>query len=92
MFTLVHDHPPPPPFATAPERVDRADAQHPEMEERNESGGLSALHDTVDPSHYRSFCFRGEGRCNFVISAKEADGEEVRWVEEYTKGFDKTYL
>lgn len=26
--------------------------------------------EVIDPSKYRSFCFRGEGRCNFVISAK----------------------
>lgn len=24
----------------------------------------------IDPHSFRSFCFRGEGRANFVISAK----------------------
>lgn len=24
----------------------------------------------IDPRNFRSFCFRGEGRANFVISAK----------------------
>ncbi|KAI1722735.1 inositol-pentakisphosphate 2-kinase domain-containing protein [Ditylenchus destructor] len=33
---------------------------------------LSGPTAVVDPANYRSFCFRGEGRCNFVISAKES--------------------
>ncbi|CAJ0581503.1 unnamed protein product, partial [Mesorhabditis spiculigera] len=34
----------------------------------------------IDPRDYRSFCFRGEGRANFVISAKnEATGQRIVW-------------
>ncbi|RCN46936.1 hypothetical protein ANCCAN_06976 [Ancylostoma caninum] len=36
--------------------------------------------DIVDPRQYRSFCFRGEGRANFVISAKHASsGIRIVW-------------
>ncbi|KIH51092.1 hypothetical protein ANCDUO_18824, partial [Ancylostoma duodenale] len=36
--------------------------------------------DVVDPRQYRSFCFRGEGRANFVISAKHASsGIRIVW-------------
>jgi hypothetical protein len=38
------------------------------------------MFDIVDPSDYRSFCLRGEGRCNFVISAKnEKTGTRIVW-------------
>ncbi|KAI3414016.1 hypothetical protein GPALN_011482 [Globodera pallida] len=36
--------------------------------------------ETVNPSEYRSFCFRGEGCCNLVISAKRRlDGIRIVW-------------
>lgn len=34
----------------------------------------------IDPRSFRSFCFRGEGRANFVISAKcEKTGMRIAW-------------
>ncbi|VDN05569.1 unnamed protein product [Thelazia callipaeda] len=34
----------------------------------------------IDPRNFRSFCFRGEGRANFVISAKcEKTGLRIAW-------------
>ncbi|VDN27267.1 unnamed protein product [Gongylonema pulchrum] len=34
----------------------------------------------IDPRSFRSFCFRGEGRANFVISAKcEKSGLRIAW-------------
>ncbi|KJH51217.1 hypothetical protein DICVIV_02582 [Dictyocaulus viviparus] len=38
----------------------------------------------VDPRDFRSFCFRGEGRANFVISAKHATSG-IRIVWRFTK-------
>ncbi|VDL63612.1 unnamed protein product [Nippostrongylus brasiliensis] len=36
--------------------------------------------DIVDPRQFRAFCFRGEGRANFVISAKHAaSGTRIVW-------------
>ncbi|CAJ0605503.1 unnamed protein product [Cylicocyclus nassatus] len=36
--------------------------------------------DVVNPRDYRAFCFRGEGRANFVISAKHiASGIRIVW-------------
>lgn len=36
--------------------------------------------DIVDPRQFRSFCFRGEGRANFVISAKNStSGIRIVW-------------
>ncbi|KAE9416339.1 hypothetical protein Angca_006492 [Angiostrongylus cantonensis] len=40
--------------------------------------------DQVDPHEYRSFCFRGEGRANFVISAKHTSSG-IRIVWRFTK-------
>ncbi|KAH7715649.1 Protein Y17G7B.13 [Aphelenchoides avenae] len=38
------------------------------------------MFDVVDPSDYRGFCLRGEGRNNIVISAKNAtDGLRIVW-------------
>ncbi|CAI4227050.1 unnamed protein product [Auanema sp. JU1783] len=38
------------------------------------------MHCVVDPREYRSFCFRGEGRANLVISAKSRDsGTRIVW-------------
>ncbi|MFH4984915.1 hypothetical protein AB6A40_011624 [Gnathostoma spinigerum] len=35
---------------------------------------------TVNPCEFRSFCFRGEGAANFVISAKsELSGSRIVW-------------
>jgi len=37
-------------------------------------------HSIIDPRDYRSFCMRGQGRCNFVISAKgKNDGLRIVW-------------
>ncbi|PAV62475.1 hypothetical protein WR25_08592 isoform A [Diploscapter pachys] len=44
-----------------------------------ESNGSTSV-PLIDPTEYRSFCFRGEGRMNFVISAKHANnGSRIVW-------------
>ncbi|CAI2328756.1 unnamed protein product [Caenorhabditis sp. 36 PRJEB53466] len=55
-------------------RSEKLSEEHPEMQIHQSGKTL------VEPRDYRSFCFRGEGRANFVISARhKLTGIRIVW-------------